>query len=140
MVAHYDGLVLGRNNNVYPLEIKSIKKEDFEGLTEPPINYIYQVTAGLWLAKKGEQGHIPYNVKGDKAFIMFVSKQQVNLPLRTFIVRPHPVAVKTINNVVRELRAYSKTGVLPKRMCDSERSVMARKCGIKDVCFKMRED
>jgi len=135
IVCHHDGFVMKNPTMIYPLEVKSIKVEEFEKLTGPLLSHHYQVTSGLWLAKHDKKHQVPYKISTAKAYIIYISKAHKMPPWKIFEVKPHPVAVKVLNDTVKELKAYSKTGKLPKRICNDTRHLCAKKCGIVGTCF-----
>lgn len=136
IVCHFDGFVRYDAKSVYPIEIKSIRQEDFDVLAEPSVAYAYQITTGLWLAKKAKHKAFPYKIKYDKAFIIYVCKSHKKLPIKVFEVKPNPTAVKLLNSACKELQTYSKTKKLPKRICATTHHLMAKTCGLKEVCFQ----
>lgn len=135
VVCSFDGFIQKRGNEVYPLEIKSLKPDDFDKLTIPSVAYVYQVNSCLWLAKKAVNKLFPYKINTDKAYIMYIRKTESKSPVKVFEITPSKIVFSTLNKAVKDLKAYSKTGKLPERICNSEMHLMAKNCKLKEICW-----
>lgn len=136
-----DHLIRDVDKKTYFEEVKSIKPESYDALTEPEIQHVYQVQPYLWMiaAAKGD-----YKKKVDmlklqstKAYITYVCKTQKPMPMKTFTVYRDKKFMQRMNTIAKGLESISKlSGKLPPKLCSTSLHPMARNCKVRETCFK----
>jgi len=127
ITGHPDAIV-ELDNKVYILELKSMDKDIFRGLTEPILQHTWQLMTYLYLGKDKRIA--------DTGFIIYVSKGQNNSPIKIYPVTTTPEFTKYIADIIKEMKTFSKTNRLPKRVCNNKMFPLARKCPVVDLCFR----
>ncbi|MGQ9570681.1 MAG: hypothetical protein ACUVUQ_07530 [Thermodesulfovibrionales bacterium] len=115
----------------YIVEIKSIKPESFDELTQPVVNHECQLSLYLWFAEITKM-----DVHTDSGLLIYVAKTQKTMPIKVYHVQRNDNFIKRVRNQLRELKTFSKTNILPKRICNSKSTFMAKRpCRCVDFCF-----
>jgi len=131
LTAEYDGAV--------PVEVKSIKPEDFDKLEEPLLQHVYQVETYLYLISKlkNKDKILKYfKITDKKGYIIYVCKAHKQEPFKIFEIQPSVQFKKTMDNYIKDLKTFSKTGKIPARNCSTIHHPLARTCLVLDICFK----
>ena len=129
-------LVLVPNGAIYPVELKSIKKDSWEELARPVPEHLSQVLMYWFLLR--EAG---YNVH-DKASIVYAVKEMVmKNPFKEFVIRPSELMdrIQVYLDLARELVLYREIGQLPNRIggCYAPDSKDAKACQFCTICFQL---
>lgn len=151
---HVDALILDRFGEpiLYPAEIKSLAPAPagknygsykyFDDIEEPMLQHHYQVQSYMWLASKdkykfkNDDRWKGYEISSKKSFVIYICKTQKKDPIKIYEVLPDAQYKKNITKIVKELQTFAKTNKTPKRICSTVHHIMARKCGLKETCFK----
>lgn len=139
VVGGIDTLVYDRKKKMGALnEIKSIGTDEFNTLSEPSLQYAYQTMAYLWLVEKLKKaGHFfdIYNIQTDVGYITYISKTQKAAPWKIFEVSITPQFRRDFEKAIKELKTFSKSGIMPKRICNTKQHLMAKDCQMVELCF-----
>lgn len=140
IVGHIDIFYKLPSGKIIPVEVKSIDGDRFDKLVEPLTSNEIQVQTYLWgLCHK--KAAIPswlvdrYRIDSTVGAIIYVSKAHRYDPLKVFPVQLSKVHSASMSVIEREMKAYSKNGKIPNRICNTRLFPMARKCSLVDECF-----
>jgi hypothetical protein len=140
------GLVLTRPKHLFvPLEVKSIKPDEFDTLTEPKLSHTVQVQTYLFLLS-GQTKVVGRNLKskstvtipltGDtfngRGVIVYICKTQKPEPIKTFLIEKDKTFEKWLKAVRKEIDGKT----LPPRVCSHQGSALARECPEVNYCFE----
>ena len=115
------------------VECKSIKKEDFVGLTEPIHSHKYQLMYYLWL---GKRLNAPYY--HNAGIVLYIPKQQTSDLFKAFVVKYNDNIAEEYEGHVKAIKKGLK-GQLPDRTCNNFGSARRRDCPVRHLCFKDEE-
>ena len=127
-------IIIDYNNKKYIVECKSIKREDYNSLTEPLGDHILQVSFYLWLADRYK--HLGYEKKG---FIIYVPKQESEPLIKIFPITLTSFYKEKFDNLLNSIKAFFLENKLPKRVCINEYSKLASECPVMRKCFILDE-
>lgn len=134
-----DHLIQDTDGKVYFEEVKSIKPEVFDTLTEPEISHIYQVQPYLWMISEAKGVYAKdigmLKLQSTKAYVTYVCKTQKPMPMKTFTVYRDKKFMQKMNTIAKDLKSIPKLGALPKRICSTSLHPMARDCKMRSTCF-----
>ena len=133
---------------IHTNEIKSIKKDEFNKLTEPLLPHQYQLSTYLYLLTHPDtlilgqsRKHIEnamslkFNVKSGA--VIYIPKEAVKDPFdKVFTQKLSKAFVTDLTDKLLKIKKYLNTGRIPKNeMCTSELSEMARGCQVRRLCL-----
>lgn len=126
-------LFMGLDNKYYPIEIKGLRKEDFES-PSPLFKYHYQLASYLWLLEKTKP--LP-QLSNEFGILLYVSKQHNRNPIKGFLVtkKNSDIIFKELDDIIKKLKTFSKTGK-GGRICAHKASPIAKNCPFKEECWR----
>ena len=142
VVGHVDAFMMYLNNLIIPVEVKSIKPDAFEVLTEPQPDHRGQLSHYLWMLTKKVQlpdfsgvklSTLKFGV--EKGVIIYVCKLQKKMPYKIFEVVPDPIIIGETEKNLNKFKRFTKSNVIPKRLCKNPGALLARKCTVRPLCF-----
>jgi hypothetical protein len=117
---------------IYTVEIKSIKPEEFDILTEAKVVHECQLSLYLWFA---ELCKTP-GMQVKEGLLLYACKTQKNMPHKVFLTQRNDAFLQRVQSQLQELKTFSKKKKLPERMCNSPQALMARRpCKCVQECF-----
>jgi hypothetical protein len=143
VVGNVDILAVRPPNEIVAVEVKSIKPDSFDTLTEPELMHTRQISLYLWLLKTGAKiacKHSNINIADYKfntssGVVKYCSKTYKQMPFKTFKVTPNPQLLAEVESKLRIVKKFTKDGKIPKAICTSKSNLMARNCSCRDTCF-----
>lgn len=120
---------------LFPVEVKSIGKEEFYSMERPLMSHECQLSVYLWMLKKLK---IP-DINSEHGIVLYVPKLQISpkhRPLRAFTIEPQRKFLRNVESKLKELKTFSKTKELPQRICPSRHAMMAEECKVVAPCFQ----
>lgn len=135
VVGHADIMLLFDDGYYYPVEIKSIKHEEWMELTRPKPDHLMQLIS-YWRFHK-EKGYR----MASRGTVLYVSKGFLfkGTPYKEFSVQIAGTEqrLQPYLDSAMELVRYRETGKLPTRvLCRNESSPMAKQCHVCGMCFR----
>lgn len=118
----------------YIVEVKSIKPEDFDNLSEPIVNHECQLSLYLWFAQA-------LNMKAhtEAGLVLYVAKTQKPMPFKAFFIQRNEAFIGRVKEQLTTLKTFSKSKKLPPRICNSKLALMARRpCKCLKECFDVK--
>lgn len=113
------------------LECKSIKKENYERLTEPLPQHEEQLQTYLWLATK-----FPNLNYAKVGAVVYVPKQETTPLIKIFTVKYDKVRADKFERMLKKIKDFVSSGKLPMRICVNERAGEKQGCKFVNECFK----
>ena len=117
-------------------EVKSIKSETFDTLTEATKDHAYQLQSYLWAIKK--ENPTKYKINTDAGRVIYMAKEFKKQPFKAFEVTLSPEFCSFMDGIESTFKLHESTGELPDRRCKSDTMSMAKNCPLFRQCF--RED
>lgn len=144
IVGNIDMLILTLESEILPTEIKSIKPDSFDKLTEPELLHQNQISLYLWLLKSGAKIACKnYNIDLTKykfytkyGLVNYFCKTYKQMPFKVFRTKYNQELVTDIEAKLIKMKNALKSGKVPKRICANKFSLLAKNCHIKDKCFE----
>lgn len=102
------------------IDMKTIKQDKFDSLTEPSIEYLYQLTTYIHIMGC-EYGVLMYECKNDSQ-------------IKTFKIDRNDDLFNTIKERIRKMNEMYEYGVLPPPMPEKKSSINCYFCEAKDLC------
>jgi hypothetical protein len=127
-------LVFRRKNKLFVMEIKSMKKDQWDELTEPLPSHIKQALMYPYLLS-----HISKNVAATVTFVYVTKDFKWGSPYKEFHINvleeKYVKLRKQLLEEAKQVKDYTEKGTSPERICASPASVMAKKCPVVHRCF-----
>lgn len=138
IVGNPDLLIL-HESSVVVSEIKSMKKDQWELLTAPLPDHVFQ--AGMYHDLLKRQA-ARYRVHSTGVFIYCTKDYKHGSPYKEFHVdftKPSLVAIREMirNSVLDALHAQQTQDLVPRTVCASPNCAMAKACPVATVCFNL---
>ena len=134
-----DSFLLYIKDTAFSVEVKSIQRKDFEALQRPVSDHVKQLKIYLWLLKKGVKikNNLIDSIKlnNSKGVVLYVAKEYQKMPYKAFEISSDKLTNDLLDNDIKQVKSFLKTGKLPKKICKDGYSSMARKCGRSVSCL-----
>jgi hypothetical protein len=125
-----DAAVVIDDPKPYIVELKTTGKDEIDTMVEPYINHVCQLSLYLWMAEIRKQ---PFHY--DVGFVVYVSKIEKKEQIKVFLVRRNDAFLQTVRTQLNVVKTFSKSDVLPDRICNSSIGLLAKTCGVAKLCF-----
>lgn len=125
-------------------EFKSINGSDFENLTVPLINNVWQLSS--YMDRCSRDKSLPIRIDGSKGYLFYITKRLKKevFPLKGFVVKRDPDLLSRINQKIDQYAKAIKSRSLDQlpeldMACQrNPQSYQARNCAVQYECFKNR--
>lgn len=129
-------LVLLIDKVFYLSEVKSINKEDWESLERPLPNHLLQILFYYWLAKEAKMK------VHNQVSVVYANKAHTRSnPFKEFTIKAsdHLDRLTPYLEAAKELKVAVENdkNKLPKRVCTTSSSTLAKTCSLCAICFSM---
>jgi len=125
------------SNGYFPIEIKSVREEDFNANVK--YNYAYQLANYIYLLLNTIE-ELPFKINKGIGGLLYVCKKHSNSPLKIFAISSleNSILKNIINDnniLIKNIQKYYKTAQTVK-ICKSKNSPIAKKCPFKKECWE----
>lgn len=148
LVGNVDIMIV-KDKNIYIGEIKSIKKDEYNNLSEPLINHKFQIMTYLFMLnqKRVLVNNVPLKqVEEEVGFtfekllgaVIYIPKESVKDPFeKIFSQQLENDFVEGVYYHLNAVERYLNNKKIPKNIyCTSELSIMARGCNVRKICLR----
>lgn len=125
----------------YIVEMKSMKLEYFNKLSNANAANVRQLTDYLWMVSRLK--HKYRKLQYDKGFILYLPKQtpSKNTPLfKSYEIEPSEITFKLNNKIIKEIKTAEKKEQLPRKVCAGRMTVLAKHCNKVTKCLEIAQE
>lgn len=113
-------------------ELKTIKPEEFDILKTPLISHVYQIKTYLWLIKNlPPEKRNRFKIDFKTGYIVYIKKTYDKDPIKIFEVKLTGDFEENMESIINQLQGKERI----ERICNSEHSIIAKKCPVAKYCF-----
>lgn len=139
---HPDMFYAVSKRDIRVLEFKTVNGEEFERLTQPLSDHVFQVNGYMHYLPKDTT--LPIQINGDAAFILYASKKhtKTTIPYKAFVVKKSPDIIRVIEQTLevftRGILDTTLKSVPPPQKCCQQtnwKCIQAKTCNVLEYCL-----